>query len=117
MGNVTAQCWEIAQAVRMFGAVTVCPSTDWRGDWWQPEGQGILQSTFAYLKGQEIQKFYLAGFSNGGISIGRLASKLKEEKELAGLIFIDGSDNGAGIKELGVPVLVLQGAQDERIPA
>jgi pimeloyl-ACP methyl ester carboxylesterase len=117
MGNVTAQCWEIAQAVKNFDAVTVCPSTGWRGDWWQPQGQTILQATFEYLRGQGIQKFYLGGFSNGGISMGRLASKLKDEDGLAGLIFIDGMENGAGIREIGLPVLILQGREDKRIPA
>jgi pimeloyl-ACP methyl ester carboxylesterase len=116
MGNVTAQCWEIAQAVKSFDAVTVCPSTGWRGDWWQPQGQAILQATFEYISKLGIQKFYLGGFSNGGISIGRLASQLKSEKELSGLILIDGFDNGAGIRELGLPVLLLEGTQDERIP-
>ncbi|SRR6266498_16374 len=116
MGNVTAQCWEIAQAVKSFDAVTVCPSTDWKGDWWKPQGQAILQPTFEYLRKQGIQKFYLAGFSNGGISIGRLASHLKDENGLIGLILIDGFDNGAGIRELGLPVLILEGLQDERIP-
>jgi len=117
MGNVTAQCWEIAQALESFDAVTVCPSTGWKGDWWQPQGQAILRATFEHLRGQGIQKFYLGGFSNGGISMGRLASKLKDEKGLAGLIFIDGMENGAGIREIGLPVLILQGLQDERIPA
>jgi pimeloyl-ACP methyl ester carboxylesterase len=116
MGDVTAQCWEIAQAVRNFGALTVCPSTGWRGDWWQPQDQAILQSTFEYLREQGIQKFYLAGFSNGGISIGRLASQLKDENRLMGLILIDGFDDGGGIRELGMPVLILEGLQDERIP-
>jgi pimeloyl-ACP methyl ester carboxylesterase len=116
MGNVTAQCWEIAQAINDFDAVTVCPSTGWKGDWWQPQGQAILQSTFEYLRGQGIQKFYLGGFSNGGISIGRLASQLKTENGLLGLILIDGFDNGAGIRDLGLPVLLLEGLQDERIP-
>jgi pimeloyl-ACP methyl ester carboxylesterase len=116
MGNVTAQCWEIAQAIKGFDAFTVCPSTDWKGDWWQLQGQAILHSTFEYLREQGIQKFYLAGFSNGGISIGRLASHLKDENGLMGLILIDGFDNGAGIRELGLPVLLLEGLQDERIP-
>jgi pimeloyl-ACP methyl ester carboxylesterase len=116
MGNVTAQCWEIAQAMRDFDAVTLCPSTDWKGDWWQPQGQAILQSTFEYLREQGIQNFYLGGFSNGGISIGRLASRLKDEKGLAGLILIDGFDNGLGLRELGLPILMLEGLQDERIP-
>jgi pimeloyl-ACP methyl ester carboxylesterase len=116
MGNVTAQCWEIAQAINSLGALTVCPSTDWRGDWWQPQGQAILQSTFEYLRKQGIQTIYLSGFSNGGISIGRLASQLRDEKGLRGLILIDGFDNGTGIRELGLPVLLLEGLQDERIP-
>ena len=32
------------------------------------------------------------------------------------MIFIDGFDDGAGIREIGLPVLILQGSQDERIP-
>jgi len=115
MGNVTAQCWEIAQAVAQLGAVTVCPSTEWRGEWWQPEGQAVLQSTFEYLRSQGIHKFYLGGFSNGGFSIGRLASQLADEADLNGLIFIDGFINGGSIRELGLPVLIIQGVQDERV--
>jgi pimeloyl-ACP methyl ester carboxylesterase len=75
-----------------------------------------LHSTLEYLRKQGIQKTYLGGFSNGGISIGRLASRLKDEKGLRGLILIDGFDNSAGIRELGLPVLLLEGLQDERIP-
>jgi len=97
MGNVPAQCWEIAQAIKELGGVTVCPSTEWRGQWWQPDGQAILKSTFAYLKEQGIQKFFLGGFSNGGFSMGHLASELGNEKGLAGLFFIDGFMNGTGI--------------------
>jgi pimeloyl-ACP methyl ester carboxylesterase len=117
MGNVTAQCWEIAQAVKNFVAMTICPSTGWQGDWWQPQGKAILQTTFHYLREQGIQRFYLGGFSNGGISIGRLASQLKNEPGLAGLIFIDGFADSAGVREIGLPILVVQGLQDERIPA
>jgi len=117
MGNVTAQCWEIAQAVKNFAAMMICPSTGWQGDWWQPPGKGILQATFQYLREQGIQRFYLGGFSNGGISIGHLASQLKDEPGLSGLILIDGFADSTGVRELGLPVLVVQGLQDERIPA
>lgn len=117
MGNVTAQCWEIAQALKDFHAMTLCPSTGWRGDWWQPQGQGILQASFDYLRKLGIQRIYLGGFSNGGISVGRLASQFENQKDLEGLIFIDGFDQGEHIRESGLPVLILQGAQDERIPA
>jgi len=117
MGNITAQCWEIARAIRVFGAITVCPSTDWTGAWWQPQGQAIVQETIEYLRGQGIQRFYLGGFSNGGLSINRLASQLKGEKGLGGLFFIDGIQEGMSIRETGLPVLIIQGTQDERIPA
>jgi hypothetical protein len=116
MGNVTSQCWEIAQAVKIFGGVTVCPSTGWRGDWWQPQGQAILQSTFEYVRERGIQRFYLGGFSNGGSGISRLAPQLKNVIGLGGLIFIDGIHYGADIKATGLPVLIIQGAQDERMP-
>lgn len=116
MGNVTAQCWEIAQAVKVFGAVTICPSTNWTGAWWEPEGQAILQETFKYVRSRGIEKFYLGGFSNGGISINRLVYQLKDEKGLAGLIFIDGIFDGKSIRDANLPVLVIQGTRDERIP-
>ena len=116
MGNVTSQCWEIAQAVKIFGGVTVCPSTGWRGDWWQPQGHAILQSTFEYVRERRIQRFYLGGFSNGGSGISRLAPQLKNEVGLSGLIFIDGIYYGADIRATGLPVLIIQGSQDERMP-
>lgn len=116
MGNITAQCWEIAQAVSRFGFVTLCPSTGWRGEWWRPQGQAILQATFRYLREQGIQRFYLGGFSNGGFGISRLASQLKNENGISGLFFIDGIYDGASIKDAGLPILIIQAAQDERMP-
>jgi len=117
MGNVTAQCWEIAEAVEKFGAITVCPSTDWTGQWWQPEGEGILRATFRYLREQGFEKFYLGGFSNGGFGISRLVSKLRKENGLNGLFFINGIYDGESIRETGLPILIVQGVQDERVPA
>jgi dienelactone hydrolase len=116
MGNVSAQCWEIAQAVKQLGGVTVCPSTVWTGAWWQPNGQAILRATFNYVRAQGINRIYLGGFSNGGFGISRLAPQWKEEEGLAGLFFIDGFTNGAEIRNVGLPVLIIEGAQDERVP-
>jgi pimeloyl-ACP methyl ester carboxylesterase len=116
MGNVSAQCWAIAQPVKELGGMTVCPSTGWQGQWWQPKGQAILQNTFDYLHAQGIQKIYVGGFSNGGFGLSRIASQFKDEKGLSGLFFIDGFANGAAIKEVGLPVLIIQGTLDERVP-
>jgi pimeloyl-ACP methyl ester carboxylesterase len=116
MGNVSSQCWVIAQPVKELGGMTICPSTDWQGEWWQPKGQAILQNTFDYLKAQGIQKIYVGGFSNGGFGLSRIATQFKDEKGLSGLFFIDGFANGASIKEIGLPVLIIQGTLDERVP-
>lgn len=117
MGNVTAQCWEIAQAVGEFGAITACPSAGWQGHWWEPEGEAILGATFRYLREQGIETFYLGGYSNGGYGISQLISKLSKEDGLSGLFFIDGIDEGASIRATGLPVLIIQAAQDERVSA
>ena len=117
MGNVTSQCWRIAQAVQKLGMVTVCPSTNWTGDWWTPPGEAMLRATFRYLREQGIEKIYLGGFSNGGVGVSRLAPKLALEGAPGGLFLIAGSTNGVEIKKTGLPVLVIQGAQDTRMPA
>jgi pimeloyl-ACP methyl ester carboxylesterase len=117
MGNVTAQCWEIAQAVGKFGAVTVCPSTDWTGQWWQPEGEAVLQATLQHLREQGIENFYLGGFSNGGFGISHMVSTLSKEDGMRGLFFINGIHDGESIRETGLPILIIQGVRDERVPA
>lgn len=115
-GNVSIQCWEIAQAVEKIGAITVCPSTGWVGDWWEPDGEAIVLATLDYLHDRGIQRIYLGGFSNGGHGLGSLVPALKVEQDLKGLFFIAGTRNKAGVRESGLPVLVIQGAHDERIP-
>lgn len=112
-GNFTLQCWLLAHAGERLGALTVCPSTGPLGDWWTPSGEAILKQTLIYLHGRGIQRVYLAGLSNGGIGASRLATRF--ESDLAGLILISGADPSAPITSL--PVLVLQGEDDERIPA
>jgi len=116
MGNVTAQCWEIAQAASQVGMTTVCPSTDRQGRWWEPRGEAILESTFEYLKLQGINKIYLGGFSNGGFGISRLAAQMMNKEELVGIFLIDGFTNGREVAKIGVPVLIIQGTSDERVP-
>jgi len=115
-GNVSIQCWQVAQAVEKIGAVTVCPSTGWQGYWWQPDGEATVRATFRYLRERGIERIYLGGFSNGGNGVGSLMPALESEQVIAGLFFIDGFRNAAGIRETGLPVLVIEGIQDERIP-
>jgi len=116
MGNVTIQCWQIAQAVQELGATTVCPSTDWIGDWWTPQGESIVHATFDYLHEQGIQTIYLGGFSNGSIGTSRLAPRLAMQAAPSGLFLIAGVTNAMEVRNTGLPVLVIQGTQDERMP-
>lgn len=111
-GNFTLQCWLVAHAGEQIGALTICPSTGPMGNWWSPDGAAILQQTLAYLHQRGIARVYLAGLSNGGIGASRLAARF--ERELAGLILISGADPDATMTKL--PVLVVQGKDDERIP-
>ncbi|HLO27806.1 MAG TPA: hypothetical protein VK249_01645 [Anaerolineales bacterium] len=117
MGNVTLQCWRIAQAVQALGFVTACPSTDWTGDWWEPEGQAMVRTVFRYLHERGIQTIYLSGFSNGSLGASRLAPALAhEDASLKGLFLIAGVTNAADIRKMGLPVLVIQGTEDQRMP-
>ena len=115
MGNVAIQCWQIAQAVGKLGAVTVCPSTSWVGDWWKPDGEASIRATLHYVRGRGIQRFYLGGYSNGGNGIGSLISTLAAEPGLTGLFFIAGTRDAIGVRETNLPVLVIQGRADERM--
>ena len=58
----------------------------------------------------------MGGFSNGGFGIGRLAAQLKNETGLSGLIFIDGFADGGDVGELNLPILIIEGTQDTRVP-
>jgi pimeloyl-ACP methyl ester carboxylesterase len=111
-GNFTVQCWLIARAGYQIDAVTVCPSTDPSGYWWNLQGQSIVQETLRYMRQRGVERIYLAGLSNGGIGASRLADQF--ENDLAGLILISGADPNATITSL--PVLLLHGKHDERIP-
>ena len=112
-GKFAVQGWLVAQAAGNIGAVTVCPSVGWRGDWWTEEGQQTVRNTLNYLRTRGVKRVYLAGLSNGAVGTCRLAPRLSSE--LAGLILISGADPHA--RDAGLPVLALQGNADQRMPA
>jgi hypothetical protein len=112
-GNFTLQCWLIGEAGEQVGALTFCPSTDPNGEWWNEQGIAILEESLSYLHQRGFQRIYLAGLSNGGIGSSRLAGRFKND--LAGLILISGVDPNAAIT--GLPILIIQGKNDQRIPA
>jgi pimeloyl-ACP methyl ester carboxylesterase len=102
----------MVKAGDQLDAITVCPSTNPVGAWWTSEGQSILQETLDYLRQRGVERIYLAGLSNGAIGTSRLAHQFKSD--VAGLILISGADPRASIAD--IPVLLLHGRNDERIP-
>jgi alpha/beta superfamily hydrolase len=62
-----------------------------------------------------IRQIYLGGFSNGGSGVGRLISILADEPELRDLFFIAGARNAVDVRETKLPVLEIQGTNDERM--
>ncbi len=112
-GNFALQCWLVARPARSLGAITACPSTGVRGDWWSAPGRQIVRATLDLLRERGVERIYLAGISNGGVGVSRLAPELRDE--LAGLILISGAD--PSVAPPALPLLVLHGAQDERVPA
>ena len=110
--NFTVQCWLIAKAGLRMEALTVCPSTGPKGSWWDSQGRSILAETLAYLHQRGVAPIYLAGLSNGAIGASRLVSEFKND--FTGLILISGADPSATMTKL--PVLLLHGKYDERIP-
>lgn len=112
MGNFNLQCWLFGKAVLAAGMMTVCPSTSWIGDWWSADGEATLRQTVQYLRRQGIERIYLAGLSNGGFGASELAPRL--DGEFAGLIFLSGVEPNAA--DTGLPVLLIHGEGDERIP-
>jgi pimeloyl-ACP methyl ester carboxylesterase len=102
----------MAQAGDQINAITVCPSTGPIGAWWNPEGQTILRETIIYLHQRGVKRICLAGLSNGAIGASQLAHQFQQD--VAGLILISGADPNATMTDL--PVLLLHGKDDERIP-
>lgn len=111
-GNFTVQCWLLARPGFSINALTVCPSTSVSGAWWNAQGEAIFQETMRYLRQRGVERIYVAGLSNGAIGTSRLAKKY--EHEIAGLILISGADPQATMTDL--PVLLIHGKSDERIP-
>ena len=112
-GSFTLECWMMAEAARAIDAVTVCPSTDFAGQWWTGDGERILRATLAYLDGRGLSRPFLAGLSNGGIGASLLAPRLSPS--LAGLVLISGASPQGSTG--GLPALVVHGEDDAQVSA
>jgi len=110
IGNVTLECWQVAQAAGPVGLDTYCPSTEWTGRWADPDGRAIARATIAHLRSRGVRRIYLIGLSAGAIGASRMAHAL----DIEGLVLISGASRQAA--PASVPTLVLQGDRDTMTP-
>jgi pimeloyl-ACP methyl ester carboxylesterase len=92
----------LADAERL---VIVCPTFGW-GNWQAGEGLEVLREAVAHARAAhpvDRQRIFLAGLSQGGTGVTRAAPELAGE--VRGAILIS-----------AVPVLMLHGGEDERVP-
>ncbi|MFO0669302.1 MAG: hypothetical protein U0235_06700 [Polyangiaceae bacterium] len=111
-GSFTLPCVHVAAAAAAAGFTTRCPSMGPRADWWSASGETIVRETLESLHAEGIDRVVLAGLSNGGAGVARLAPRLRGK--LRGVILISGT---APADAPGVPCLVLQGKRDAMMPA
>jgi pimeloyl-ACP methyl ester carboxylesterase len=122
-GNFKTYIWVWSKLAEREGLVIIAPSYGF-GNWRSADSATLISQVLADATTQvelDPQRLYLAGLSNGGLGISRLASA--EPERFRGLIFLspvmDTSlvDSSAFQQAWqGRPVLVITGAADERIP-
>ena len=112
-GSFSIPCWQVAQTARRVDAITVCPATHWRGDWWSRDGERTLRATLDDLHARGVHDVTLVGLSNGGLGASRLVTRFPAGT-FRGLVLISGADATAAPP--GVPTLVVQGSEDGMMP-
>ena len=116
MGNVTLECWQVAQAAAAHALPTFCPSTDASGRWDARRGRAILDETLTHLERRGVQRVVIVGLSAGGIGLSRLAPRLRlpDGMSLEGLVQLSGT--AAPTSPRRVSTLILQGGRDRMTP-
>ncbi len=122
-GNFKAYTWAWSHLAEELGYVVISPSFGF-GNWGNPGGvESVLRALEDARTVVELdeKRIYLAGLSNGGLGVSRLAAAGPDR--FRGLIFISPVMATEIIDQTvfqqqwaGRPVLVLTGEADERIP-
>jgi pimeloyl-ACP methyl ester carboxylesterase len=112
-GAFALPCWQVARAVAVRGAATLCPSIGVDADWGSPRGEAIVRAALGELGRRGAQRLVLVGLSDGGVGATRLAPRLRAD--LTAVVAISGVDPAA--PSPGVPTLVIQGTLDRMMSA
>lgn len=122
-GNFKTYTWVWSRLAEQEGMVIIAPSFGF-GNWRYAESIDVVSRALADAATQveiDPNRVYLAGLSNGGLGVSYLA--LAQPERFRGLIFLSPvmretiiDDSAFLEKWRGRPVLVVTGAEDERIP-
>lgn len=119
-GSMQGPLWTLRAAVHAKGYALVAPSYG-AGFWDNPGGMETVDATLAWMASTgafDMDRLVIAGLSNGGLGVSRAAqahpwrgvawlSGVIEADEMAGVVVTQGWE---------VPLLVLHGQEDDRIP-
>ncbi len=122
-GNFKIYTWLWSQFAQKNGFIIIAPTLGF-GDWSRPEGtQLVLKAIDDAAKIAQIdqKKIYLAGLSNGGRGVSRLAGQFPDK--FKGLIYISPVIEPHLLNTkifidqwLKKPILIISGNEDDRIP-
>ncbi len=123
-GNFKAYTWLLSRVADECGMVLISPSCG-MGNWHEPRGLRAVEAALddaAKSVPLDMNQVHLAGLSNGGLGVSRVASS-ELGKRFRSLIFISGVcddpaiDAGAFANQWGgKPVLIITGEADDRVP-
>ncbi len=119
LGNFKGYQWVLKDLAERCGVAIVSPDFG-AGSWNLPEGLRVIQRTLAWMEAQpelRVGPMPLMGLSNGGRGVSRAA--LEWPERWTGLVYFSGVIEPSltpDIAALDLPVMVLDGGADARIP-
>ena len=119
LGNFKGYQWVLKDLSDRCGLAIVSPDFG-AGNWRRPDGLEVIDRTLLWVEDHpdlEAGPMPLMGLSNGGLGVTRAA--LDRPEDWTQLVYINGvlePSKAPALAELDLPVLVLDGGQDARIP-
>jgi len=123
LGNFKPYVWVWSQLAEEAGVVIIAPSFG-SGNWLGPGGPEAALAALSYAENKvdlDSERIYLAGISNGGLGVSKLAEM--EAKTFRGLIYLSPVMPADIVMQSsfldawrGKPVLIITGQTDRRIP-
>ncbi|GDX78915.1 hypothetical protein LBMAG42_07260 [Deltaproteobacteria bacterium] len=119
-GAIEAYLWALRPAIHARGYALVAPSYG-AGFWDNPGGIETVDATLAWMESTgafDMDRVVIAGLSNGGLGVSRAAQAhpWRGVAWLSGVVEADEMSAVVAKQGTQVPMLVLHGAEDDRIP-